>query len=68
MVMVVAVAMGLIAPPIGLNACTVRVAMPDIRLGEFFRGVMAFVYAVFVALALVIMFPILAVGLVDLLR
>lgn len=67
-VMVVVVEMGLITPPIGMNVFTVRAVMPDIRLGDIFRGVMAFVYADIVALALVILFPVLALGLVDLLR
>lgn len=67
-VMVVVVEMGLITPPIGMNAFTVRAVMPDIKLGDIFRGVTAFVIADVVALALIIAFPVIAVGLVGLLR
>lgn len=61
-VMVVVVELGLITPPIGMNVFTVRSVMPDIRLGAIFRGVMPFVYADLVALALIIVFPAIAVG------
>lgn len=67
-VMVVVVEMGLITPPIGMNAFTVRAVMPDIRLGDIFRGVTSFVIADLVALVLIISFPVIAVGLVGLLR
>lgn len=67
-VMVVVVEMGLITPPIGMNVFTVRAVMPDIKLGDIFKGVTAFVIADLVALALIIAFPVIAVGLVGLLR
>lgn len=67
-VMVVVVEMGLITPPIGMNAFTVRAVMPDIKLGDIFKGVTAFVIADVVALVLIIAFPVIAVGLVTLLR
>ena len=44
-VMVVVVEMGLITPPIGMDIFTVRAIMPDIRLGNIFNGVKAFVVA-----------------------
>lgn len=67
-VMVVVVEMGLITPPIGMNAFTVRAVMPDIKLGDIFRGVTPFVIADVIALALIILFPVIAVGLVGVLR
>jgi TRAP-type C4-dicarboxylate transport system permease large subunit len=67
-VMVVVVEMGLITPPIGMNAFTVRAVVPDIKLGDIFKGVTAFVIADLVALALIIAFPVIALGLVELLR
>lgn len=67
-IMVVVVEMGLITPPIGMNVFTVRAVMPDIKLGDIFKGVTAFVIADLVALVLIIAFPVIAVGLVGLLR
>lgn len=67
-IMVVVVEMGLITPPIGMNVFTVRAVMPDIRLVHIFRGVTPFVVADIVALALIVLFPLIAVGLVELLR
>ncbi|MBI1291409.1 TRAP transporter large permease subunit [bacterium] len=64
-VMVVVVEMGLITPPIGMNVFTVRSVMPDIKLGDIFSGVIAFVIADAVALALLIAFPIIALILVS---
>ena len=64
-VMVVVVELGLITPPIGMNVFTVRTMMPDLRLSRIFRGVMPFVVADLVALALLFAFPAIAVGLVG---
>jgi tripartite ATP-independent transporter DctM subunit len=65
-VMVVVIELGLITPPIGMNVFTVKSVMPDIALGRIFRGVMTFVLADLVALALILIFPVIAVGLVGL--
>lgn len=67
-IMVVVVEMGLITPPIGMNVFTVRAVMPDIKLGHIFKGVIPFVFADVIALALILMFPVIAIGLVGLLR
>lgn len=67
-IVVVVVELGLITPPIGMNVFTVRAVMPDLKLSALFRGVAPFVIADLVALALLIAFPVLAVGLVDVLR
>ena len=67
-IMVVVVEMGLITPPIGMNVFTVRAVMPDIRLGHIFKGVVPFVFADVIALILILLFPVIAVGLVELLR
>jgi len=64
-VMVVVVELGLITPPIGMNVFTVRTMMPDLRLSRIFRGVMPFVIADLVALALLFGFPVIALGLVN---
>ena len=62
-VMVLVVEMGLITPPIGMNVFVVRTVVTDIDLWSIFRGVTPFVAADFVALALLLAFPIIAVGL-----
>ena len=64
-VMVVVVELGLITPPIGMNVFTVRTMMPDLRLSRIFRGVMPFVIADLIALALLFGFPAIALGLVN---
>jgi tripartite ATP-independent transporter DctM subunit len=64
-IMIVVVEMGLITPPIGMNVFTVRSVMPDISLRAIFSGVIPFVIADTIALALIIAFPILAVGLLS---
>lgn len=65
-VIVVVVELGLITPPIGLNIFTVRAVMPDMDLRAIFRGVMPFVYADLVLLALLIAFPTIGIGLLAL--
>lgn len=61
-VMVVVVELGLITPPIGLNVFTVRSVMPDIPMNKIFLGVIPFVIADLVALALLLAFPGIALG------
>jgi len=67
-IMVVVVEMGLITPPIGMNVFTVRAVMPDIKLGHIFKGVIPFVFADVIALVLILLFPVIAIGLVEVLR
>ena len=65
-VMIVVVEMGLITPPIGMNVFVVKTVVPDIALSRIFSGVTPFVVADFVALALILAFPIIAVGILSL--
>jgi tripartite ATP-independent transporter DctM subunit len=65
-VMIVVVEMGLITPPIGMNVFVVKTVMPDIPLTRIFAGVTAFVIADAVALALILAFPIISVGVLAL--
>ena len=65
-VMIVVVEMGLITPPIGMNVFVVKTVVPDVALSRIFTGVTPFVVADFVALALILAFPIIAVGILDL--
>jgi TRAP-type C4-dicarboxylate transport system permease large subunit len=65
-VMILVVEMGLITPPIGMNVFVVKTVVPDVALSRIFAGVMPFVVADFVALALILAFPAIAVGILVL--
>jgi TRAP-type C4-dicarboxylate transport system permease large subunit len=65
-VMVVVIELGLITPPIGMNVFTVKTVMPEIPLSRIFAGVLPFVAADLVALGLILAFPMIATGLVNL--
>jgi C4-dicarboxylate transporter DctM subunit len=54
---VVAVELGMITPPIGMNCFVIRSVVPDVGLGQIYRGVMPFVMADIVRLALLLAFP-----------
>ena len=53
----IAVEIGLITPPIGLNVYVINALDGRTRLGESFRGVMPFVLSAVVLLAIVLSFP-----------
>ena len=55
--MVVVVEIGLITPPVGLNIFVIRAQMPDIELVTVFKGIMPFLVADFVLIALLLLFP-----------
>ncbi|HWB43988.1 MAG TPA: TRAP transporter large permease [Hyphomicrobiaceae bacterium] len=61
-IMILVVEMGLITPPIGMNVFVVKTVIPDLALGRIFRGVMPFVVADIIALALILIIPAIAVG------
>ncbi len=56
---VIAVEIGLLTPPFGLSVYTIKTALQDetIPVGTIFRGALPFVGAMFVALAILVMFP-----------
>jgi len=56
---------GLIHPPVGLNLFVIKNIAPDIGLGEIIKGVLPFVLLMFVAVLLICVFPVLAMGLPD---
>jgi C4-dicarboxylate transporter, DctM subunit len=62
-VVVIAVELGLITPPIGINVFVVKSSVPDVNVWTIFAGVWPFVVAMLLALALVLAFPVLATGL-----
>ncbi len=65
---VVAVEIGLLTPPFGLSVYTIKSAIddPTLKVGEIFRGALPFVFAMIVALAIIIVFPSIAVWLARL--
>lgn len=65
---VVAVEIGLLTPPFGLSVYTIKSAIddPSLKVGEIFRGALPFVFAMIVALAILIAFPAIAVWLARL--
>ena len=59
----VAVEVGMITPPVGLNIFVIRAQMPDIALGDVFRGIVPFLAAHFALIALLMLLPSLALWL-----
>lgn len=60
---VITVELGLITPPVGMNVFVLKSVAPEIPIQEIFKGVFPFVLSDFVRLALLILFPWLALGL-----
>ncbi|WP_187969812.1 TRAP transporter large permease [Aquibium microcysteis] len=65
---VVAVEIGLLTPPFGLSVYTIKSAIddPTLKVGEIFRGTLPFVFAMVVALAILVAFPPISVWLARL--
>ena len=62
-VMVIVIEMGLITPPVGINVFVVRSIVPEVPMGRMFRGILPFWAAMGVALAILILWPNLALHL-----
>ena len=60
---VIAVEMGLITPPVGMNVFVIKSVAPEVPIGDIFKGVLPFVLSDIVRLALLILFPGLALAL-----
>lgn len=56
-VMVVVVEMGLISPPVGMNVFVVKGVAQHVPLGQIYRGIVPFWIAMAVCVALLILFP-----------
>lgn len=65
---VVSVEVGLLTPPFGLSVYVIKSAMddPTVKVGEIFRGAFPFVLAMFVSIAILIVFPSIATWLARL--
>jgi TRAP-type C4-dicarboxylate transport system permease large subunit len=61
--MLVVVETGMITPPFGMNLFVIRSLQPDVSLMTVFRGVLPFVLADFLRLALLVLFPVLVLWL-----
>lgn len=56
-VLVVVVELGIITPPIGINLFVIKSVLPDVSLGEIYRGVIPFILTDIVRLAILVAFP-----------
>jgi len=59
----IAVEVGLITPPVGLNIFVVRATIPDIALGDIYRGIVPFLWAHLATILVLIFFPLTALWL-----
>jgi TRAP-type C4-dicarboxylate transport system permease large subunit len=55
--MVVVIEIGMICPPIGLNVFVVHNMTRDVPMKTIYAGIMPFLYAEFVLLAILVLFP-----------
>jgi len=60
---VITVELGLITPPVGMNVFVLKSVAPDVPISQIFKGVFPFVLSDILRLALLILFPSLALGL-----
>ena len=65
---IVAIEIGLISPPIGMNVFIVKTVLPEIDVWTIFRGVYPFIGASLIALMLLFLFPDLSLWLPRLMR
>jgi tripartite ATP-independent transporter DctM subunit len=67
-VIVCVVEIGLISPPVGMNMFVLKTLLPEVPTGTVFRGVMPFMWADVLRLALLVAFPIIALWLPRMMR
>jgi len=56
-VMVMVIEIGMITPPIGINALIIKSMIPNSKLSDIYAGIVPFLLSDFMRLALVILFP-----------
>jgi TRAP-type C4-dicarboxylate transport system permease large subunit len=54
---VIVLEMGLLSPPVGVNVFVVKGVAPDVPLNTIFRGIWPFWFAMLLSLALLVIFP-----------
>ncbi len=67
-IVVLVTEIGLITPPIGMNAFVVKSVLPEVKLSDIFHGVMPYVIALSLGLILVFFIPGIATFLPNLMR
>lgn len=67
-IIVCVVEIGLISPPVGMNMFVLKTLLPEVSTGTVFRGVMPFMWADVVRLAILVAFPIISLWLPSLMR
>jgi tripartite ATP-independent transporter DctM subunit len=67
-IIVCVVEIGLISPPVGMNMFVLKTLLPEIPTGTVFRGVMPFMWADVVRLAILVAFPIISLWLPRMMR
>ncbi len=67
-IIVCVVEIGLISPPVGMNMFVLKTLLPEVPTGTVFRGVMPFMWADVVRLAILVAFPPIALWLPSLMR
>jgi tripartite ATP-independent transporter DctM subunit len=64
-IMVIVLEMGLIDPPVGINVFIVKGLVPDVPMSEIFAGIVPFWFAMMVCIAILIVFPEIAMFIPD---
>ena len=59
-IVVIALEMGMISPPVGINVFIVKSIAPDVPMGKIFRGIWPFWFAMLIMIILLAFFPELA--------
>jgi C4-dicarboxylate transporter, DctM subunit len=54
---VMMIEIGMLSPPVGMNVFTVKTLLPDVKLSTIFRGVLPFVVANLIGVAIIIAWP-----------
>ena len=67
-IVVLVTEIGLITPPIGMNAFVVKSVLPQVALADIFKGVVPYIVALLIGLAVVFSFPIVATLLPGVMR
>ena len=56
-IVVMVVELGLITPPIGMNVFIIKGMAPEVPLGKIYKGVLPFVLAQIILIAIIVAFP-----------
>jgi TRAP-type C4-dicarboxylate transport system permease large subunit len=56
-IVVIVLEMGMISPPVGINVFIVKSIAPDVPMGQIFRGIWPFWFAMAAMIILLIIFP-----------